>query len=410
MQLSSRTIVQCSFVLATVIAPVIVASCAHGAIQEGPGGTTGGGSSGSGVSLGGSSGAGVSVATGGNKCTPNPCNDFSATPIMDPAGMPSSNPASVFGAATNGTTSNGPCLIEPADKSHYPKNWLRPRIVWKPGTSTQTVFEVRIHTTAETNDLDVYTTNSYWTMDESNWQQIAYAPPDAGTQPTDGNLIGADITVTVRGSDGGTPTISNSSTFSIAPAIADGALVYWTTSSFDNNANNTTLQGFHVGDEAARRCCPPVVAGSGAGPRLAGRRRKPDGELQAGVVHRLPHVHSGRELRRLQRAVALAGHCWRASSRLPPGAVPTWLSKGAAQNLSPDYLRERLRHLVQSPGGQPDHAGDRYLLALLTTWRVIASTSRRSGRRGTRSPSLTLALRLGSPPSSPGSTWSGITR
>src|ERR1022692_2599028 len=92
---------------------------------------------------------------------------------MDPLGMPSGNPASLFGPAGSGSMQDGPCLVEPADGALYPKNWLRPRVYWKAGAASQNLFEVRFHSAGEANDLVVYTTNTYWAMDKTIWQTIA---------------------------------------------------------------------------------------------------------------------------------------------------------------------------------------------------------------------------------------------
>jgi hypothetical protein len=239
------------------------------------GGSGSGGNSGSGGS-GGNSGngggaAGTSSLSGGSggkngtltippalsnngdagACDGGLCGDFPSTPVIDttltaadPPVAP--NAGSLFGASTGGNGTDGPCLAEPADGALYPYNWLRPRVLWTPGTKAQNLFEVRFHASVEQNDLVVYTTHNYWTLDIATWQTIAGV--EGGNA---GTLIGQPIAVTVRAMAGttGTPAISNTATITIAPAIADGSLIYWTTASFDANAATTTLQGFHVGDE-----------------------------------------------------------------------------------------------------------------------------------------------------------------
>jgi len=107
------------------------------------------------------------------------------------------------------------------------------------------MFEVRIHADGEQSDYVVYTSETSWTLDKATWQTIAGTPGGAV-----GTLINAAITVTVRGSSGsGAPSQVGTATFSIAPAMAAGALIYWTTASYDNSATSTNLQGFTVGDE-----------------------------------------------------------------------------------------------------------------------------------------------------------------
>jgi hypothetical protein len=384
MQLSSRTIAQCAFVLATVVSPIVAASCARGTtLSSGNGTTPGGGSSGSMIIVGG--GSGGQMVSGGGKCTAAAqCSDFQQlTPIMDPMGMPSSSPAGVFGDPTSGSTSNGPCLVEPADGSLVPKNWLRPRIVWKAG-GNETVFEVRFHSPGENADLVVYTVNTYYTMDEATWQKLAYTPAVGATQAIDGNLINTPITVTVRGSSGsGTPGISNQSTFTIAPAIADGALVYWTTENFDNSATNTTLQGFHVGDEgttqalASEQVQQPVRATPVDGGNLTGNFQQvfcigchtatPDGDYVAFTAQ-------------WPWPVTLAS-----IQSTSTGAAPSWLSRGAVQNLSPDYRGNAFDTWYNPPAVNqimlgigtfsPAHyqTGDRkYVATLGTSWNSFS--------------------------------------
>jgi hypothetical protein len=264
------------------------------------------------------------------------CADFPSTPILDPLASPTGDPATAFGAAGTGTTTDGPCLSEPADKSLYPKNWLRPRVYWSPGSSSQTVFEVRVHSDAEANDLVVYTTNAYYALDETLWEAIAKGQADDAGGLSLGHLVGASLTFTVRatGAGGGAPTISNSATIYVAPAIADGALVYWTTADFDNDATNTTLQGFHVGDEGTTAALTSAqvvqtvraepVDGGNLTPQfqqvfcIGCHSATPDGQYVSFTAQwpwpiAMASIESG-----------------------SAGAKPPWLSNGAVQNLSPD--------------------------------------------------------------------------
>ncbi len=264
------------------------------------------------------------------------CDDFPSAPIEDPLASPSGSPATLFGAPGSGATTGGPCLVEPADGALYPKNWLRPRVYWTPGSSSQTVFEVRVHSDVETNDLVVYTTNNYYALDESLWAVISKGQLDDAGVLSQGHLVGASLTFTVRaaGSGGGTPTLSNSAKILIAPAIADGALVYWTTADFDNNATNTTLQGFHVGDEGTT----PALTSS-----------------QVAQTVRAEPVDGGNLTPQFQQVFCIGCHSatpdgqyvsftaqWPWPIALASiqsgstGAKPPWLSNGAVQNLSPD--------------------------------------------------------------------------
>jgi hypothetical protein len=275
-------------------------------------------------------GGGSAQCSSGHKC-----DDFPSSPLLDPLASPSGDPATLFGAAGSGTTTDGPCLAEPADGALYPKNWLRPRVYWTRGSSSQTVFEVRVHSDAEASDLVLYTTNNYYALDEALWNTIAKGTSDDAGGVAVGHLVGASLTFTVRGASasGGAPAISNTAKIVIAPAIADGALVYWTTADFDNSATNTTLQGFHVGDEGtttaltSAQVAQPVRAES-VNANLTSQFQQvfcigchsatPDGQYVSFTAQ-------------WPWPIALAS-----IQSTGAGSKPPWLSNGAIQNLSPD--------------------------------------------------------------------------
>jgi hypothetical protein len=267
-------------------------------------------------------------------CDGGACADFPAMPVVDTTAVPA-NVATLFaGDGASGTTTGGPCLSEPADGALVPYNWLRPRVFWAPGAG-QTVFEVRIHSALETNDYVVYTTNNYWTMDKPTWEQIAGGTVN-GVPGTPGHLVGQDVTVVVRGTtaSGSTPAISNTATFHIAPALAAGALVFWSTASFATTSTSTNLQGFTVGDEGTTTVLTPpqvaqqVLATPPDGGNLQATLQPvqcigchtatPDG-LYVGFTAQWPWPN------------ALASVQVGSS-----GAQPPWLSPGAIENLSPN--------------------------------------------------------------------------
>lgn len=165
-------------------------------------------------------------------CTPT-CMDFPKDPILD--GAPA-NAAQLF--AKPGTDTGGPCMSEPEVGALFPNNWLRPRFKFQPGAS-QNLFEIRLHADNEANDLVVYTINTAWKMPKDMWTALA------------SHIQDAPITMSVRGVDmnNGTPALGTKGTFTIAPVSAEGSMVYWSTLAFDSSAQNTKLQGFHVGDE-----------------------------------------------------------------------------------------------------------------------------------------------------------------
>ena len=166
----------------------------------------------------------------------NPCTDFPSTPILD-TGVPA-NAATLF--QDPGSASGGPCLVEPqvgAPMSIFPNNWLRPRFRVVPPNG-QNLFEIRMHAATQKNDLVVYTMSLAWTMPKTMWTALAAHSADD------------PITTTVRGApfDGqkltSPPSTGTSGPWEIAPASADGAIVYWTTS------NGSAFKGFHVADES----------------------------------------------------------------------------------------------------------------------------------------------------------------
>ena len=350
MRVSVRPLLQSVLLVAMAFVPALAASCAHSEkLPSDTFGDNGGGSgsSGGGIismpSAGNGGGGFVAGPPASSKCSKGACNDFSSSPIMDPKGMPSGNPASLFGPAGSGSTANGPCLVEPADGALYPKNWLRPRVYWKAGSSSQNLFEVRFHADGEMTDLVVYTTNTYWAMDKSIWQTIAWTPPGANGMPAaqDGSLIGAQIKVTVRGisSGGGTPAISNTASIQIAPAIADGALVYWTTSSFATVSNSTTLQGFTVGDEGTTTALTTTQV-----QQQVRAQPPPPANLQPATFQQVfcigchTATPDGKFVSFTSQwpwAVALASIDTTQGAPVV-GSPPTWLTPGAASNLSPN--------------------------------------------------------------------------
>jgi hypothetical protein len=134
----------------------------------------------------------------------------------------------------------GPCIIEPPDGSLFPNNWLRARIRFKPASAAQTIFQIRIHADRQMNDLVVYTESKTWEIPADIWQALG------------ASTWGEDITVTVSAvaPAGGTPT-SSSVKFQIAPAFANGTIVYWAAvgSNWQTPPPQSWLESFSVGDD-----------------------------------------------------------------------------------------------------------------------------------------------------------------
>jgi hypothetical protein len=170
-----------------------------------------------------------------------PVTDFPSA-VFD--GTAPTNSASLFGGADGGSTSGGPCIVEPENDVIYPQNWLRPRFTWT-AAGGQNLFELRLHVTNQIKDLVVYTSNTQWTMPLAMWNALR---ADSPTEP---------MTLTVTGGVYGGTTLTGeapSSTYkmSIAPVQATGAIVYWTTS------GGTALKGFSIGDESVVQVLVPA--------------------------------------------------------------------------------------------------------------------------------------------------------
>ncbi|MFT3764728.1 MAG: hypothetical protein QM820_04305 [Minicystis sp.] len=239
-----------SALFATILlSPVIAAaSCGGGgngdtSTPTGTGGSSGASSTASSGSGTGAAGGGLFTGSSSSGGPVGPFNDFPKDPIVDPSAP--ANAGTLFGPAGSGDPSGGPCVFEPEPDTLFPSNWLRPRFRYSPAAG-QNLFEIRLHTTAETDDLVVYTANPSWTMPKDMWTALTTHAADV------------PITMTVRGAqfDGqalvGQPALGSSWNFTIAPADAAGAIVYWTTS------GGSALKGFQAGDESVALALQPA--------------------------------------------------------------------------------------------------------------------------------------------------------
>jgi hypothetical protein len=228
--------------LASLVAMVVMAGCGSkdgSQFDGGAPGLTGNGDGG--VILTGDSG-GISGGQGSTGIiTPSgPVTDF-PEPVLD--GNAPSNSSTLFGPASQGASSGGPCIVEPENDVIYPQNWLRPRFRWTT-VAGQNLFELRLHVANQNKDLLVYSTDTSWTMPLAMWNKLR---TDSPTEP---------ITLTIRGAvvNGGTLTgesTGSSYPMGIAPVQATGAIVYWTTS------DNSALKGFSPGDESVAQVLIP---------------------------------------------------------------------------------------------------------------------------------------------------------
>jgi hypothetical protein len=178
-----------------------------------------------------------------------PGSDFPPTPVIDPTGNTPPSAPTLFGPPGSGDGSAGPCLLDPQDRALLPQNWLRPRFSFTPATAGQNLFEIRLHTASQPNDLVVYTTQTSWKLDKQYWTALQ------------NRAIDQAITVSVRTAtfNGSTlssgPSKATTATFTIAPVSAPGAIVYWTAGRTANGPV-TALRGFSLGDEGVHDVMP----------------------------------------------------------------------------------------------------------------------------------------------------------
>jgi hypothetical protein len=248
-----RTISHRAVALSASVVPLLVAAACGGGHNGGSGfgASAGTGGNASASSSGSGSGGGLLLTDSGPDGPLGPANDFPTTPIVDMSAP--ANAPMLFGPAGSGNPSGGPCLYEPEPDTLYPNNWLRPRFSWNAGAG-ENLFELRLHTKAEVNDLVVYTANTSWTMPKPMWLGLA------------ANAQGIPITITVRGAQlaggmlMGSPSVGSSQPMMVAPAPAAGSIVYWTTS------GGSSLKGFSAGDETVVVALqPPQVKMQSAG-------------------------------------------------------------------------------------------------------------------------------------------------
>jgi hypothetical protein len=252
--------------------------------------------------------------------------DFPSTPILDGVTAPLAGDAGSAAA---------PCVVEPEDGTLYPYDWLRPRFSFSPAGS-EDVFELTVRAANQVNPLVVYTSQRSWTMPKAMWQLLTV------------HSVDLPLTLEVRGivqATGASSAIARS-TFRVAPAPAQGAIVYWTTSS------GTALKGFRIGDESVTTVLtPPQVPAS----KCIGCHTSTPGGLFAGFSSSSQAANGD------PSGIALAS--------VDGGAVgPAFLSAAAAQLLA--------RQPQQAPTFSAGHwdAGDRLVVSNLQdggNWELV---------------------------------------
>jgi hypothetical protein len=180
-------------------------------------------------------------------CTED-CTDFPADPILE-GNVPATAPT-LFGAPDTFASSGAPCVLEPQLSSGstpgalFPANWLRPRFRF---TAAGDLFEIRISSEVQRNDLVAYTKTALWAMPKDIWEKAAV------------NNIGKPMTVTIRAVQSGSPGMPSGvrGDILIAPVNAGGSMVFWTVSSSEVGPESSKLMGFSVGEEGVAQTLTP---------------------------------------------------------------------------------------------------------------------------------------------------------
>ena len=314
---------------------------------------TGGASSSSAASSSGTVGA--SSSSGGT----GPFDDFPALPLQG-AGVPD-DVGTLFGAP-DAFTAGSLCVLEPqlsasgVEGAMIPSNWTRPRFRAQVGAGLD-LFEFRLHSPIEANDLVAYTTEAEWYVPSAIWSAFA------------GRAGGTAVSVTIRAIDTTAPGTPGGvkGDFNIAPVAVTGSLIYWTLSSALLTPQSSPLLGFAVGAEGTARVLNLTteawsgeIGEDGAelrgyydSPKLAGF---PDGQVRCLGCHTaLPDgqgVVFTDDWPWSKGAAALAAG--------NAGAIPTYIGQGArsvmkmpwwgSQSMSPAHFTPGDRVLVTSYG------------------------------------------------------------
>ncbi|HXN32276.1 MAG TPA: hypothetical protein VN894_10460, partial [Polyangiaceae bacterium] len=235
--------------------------------------------------------------------------------------------APLFNATAAAT--GGPCIVEPPDGSLFPNNWLRPRIRFNPASATQTIFQIRIHADRQMNDLIVYTKSKTWEIPADIWKALA------------GSTWGEDITVTVSAvaATGGAPSRS-SVKFQIAPAFANGTIIYWAavgTNWAPPNPPQSWLESFSVGDEN-------VAAALTVSQVQWNQARAENGALQTrgGPPGKIACIGCHVAVPDRSSVTFVETYPWDGVSAMvdpnDTGKMPPWLTAGGAEALSMPWL------------------------------------------------------------------------
>jgi hypothetical protein len=286
-----------------------------------PAGGAGPGSSGS--LVGGGGGPSLASCAAVSRGCSQGCGDFPSDPVLDDkpddGSPPTPNNAATYFSGGSGA-GPGPCLVEPEQGTLIPQNWVRPRVRVIPAAG-QNLFQITFHTSRQANDYVVYTSSKTWKMPKTVWDALR------------ADSWGDEVDVTVRGVDttsGSAPT-SASGSFTIAPAAAGGAMIYWATTGDQNGLS--WLEGFAPGDEG-------VATTLDVSSVQAKLYRDQSGNANGGGATQCIGCHAAVPDGKSVSFVDFWPWPASAASVDPSstGAIPSWLTPGGAQALSLPWL------------------------------------------------------------------------
>jgi hypothetical protein len=176
------------------------------------------------------------------------CTDFPAEPIFEEGAPP--NSPELFGPVDPSKWTGTPCVLEPhlstpsAAGAMFPANWLAPRFRFE---TTGDLYEVRVASEVQLNDLVVYTTVPLWAMPRAIWEPAAE------------NNAGKPMTVTIRSLTQASPAQQSGiqGDILVAPVFAGGSMVFWTVKDSVVTPESSKLLGFTVGDEGVAEVVSP---------------------------------------------------------------------------------------------------------------------------------------------------------
>jgi WD40-like Beta Propeller Repeat len=238
------------------------------------------------------------------------------------------------------STTGGPCVVDPPPGSIFPHNWLRPRIFVQStlAASTKPIFQIRIHADRQMNDLVVYTRSPSWEIPADVWKALA------------DTTWGEDITVTVSQSTGTGAVTSSQTKFQIAPADANGSMIYW--AAIGDSNGFSWLEGFRVGDEGVSKVLTsPTGSYSAAATNVQWTlSRDPGGNLQTMNQDTQAKLAAAGDNQCIGCHVAVPDQNslafldffpWdgvaanvNGGGTTPVGAMPPWMTPGGAETLS----------------------------------------------------------------------------